>query len=50
MSITGYPKHSKDILKYSKYRWWLGMPLGDFIDRDADVFPNKEAVSTIRCG
>ena len=45
MSATGYPKHSKeDALKYSKYRWWLGMPLGDFIDRDADVFPNKEAV------
>ena len=45
MSETGYPKHSKeDVLKYSKYRWWLGMPLGDFIDRDADVFPNKEAV------
>ena len=45
MSATGYPKHSKeDALKYSKYRWWLGMPLGDFIDRDADVFSNKEAV------
>jgi 2,3-dihydroxybenzoate-AMP ligase len=45
MSTKGYPQHSKeDAQKYSKYRWWLGMPMGDFIDRDADVFPNKEAV------
>ena len=45
MNTTGFPKHSKeDAQKYSKYRWWLGIPLGDFIDRDADVFPDKEAV------
>ncbi len=45
MSTTGYPKHKEaDAKKYSDYRWWMGLPLGDFIDRDADVFPDKEAV------
>jgi 2,3-dihydroxybenzoate-AMP ligase len=45
MSPAGYPIHSKeDALRYNEYRWWLGMPLGDYLDRDADVFPDKEAV------
>jgi len=45
MRRTDYPKHNEvDAKKYSRYRWWLGIPLGDFIDRDADVFPDKEAV------
>ncbi len=45
MSTAGYPKHNKeDAQKYTKYRWWAGIPLGDILDRTADVFPNKEAV------
>lgn len=45
MSAAGFPKHKKkDADRYTKYRWWLGMPLGDLIDRAADVFPRREAV------
>jgi 2,3-dihydroxybenzoate-AMP ligase/mycobactin salicyl-AMP ligase len=45
MSAADFPKHKKsDAALYTKYRWWLGMPLGDLVDRAADVFPRKEAV------
>ncbi|MCX8023009.1 MAG: AMP-binding protein [Syntrophorhabdaceae bacterium] len=43
--MMDFPKHNKkDAFKYSKYRWWLGIPLGDLIDRAASVFPEKEAL------
>jgi len=45
MRTKSYPKHSRaDASKLSKYRWWMGIPLGDYVDRAADVFPGKEAV------
>lgn len=45
MSITEYPRHSEsDARKYSMYRWWPGLPIGDLIDRAADVFPGKESL------
>jgi 2,3-dihydroxybenzoate-AMP ligase/mycobactin salicyl-AMP ligase len=45
MSAAGFPKHTKkDADTYTKYRWWLGMPMGDLVDRAADIFPRKEAV------
>ena len=45
MKVSGFPKHTEeDARAYSKYRWWLGLTLGDVFDRFADVFPNKEAV------
>ncbi len=40
-----FPKHKpKEARQYSKNRWWLGLTLGDILDRTADVFPNKEAL------
>jgi len=40
-----FPKHkAKDVQQYSRNRWWLGLTLGDILDRTADVFPNKEAL------
>ncbi len=45
MNASDFPKHNEqDAAKYTKYRWWLGMPLGDLVDRAADIFPRKEAV------
>jgi 2,3-dihydroxybenzoate-AMP ligase len=45
MSLTGLPKHrAEDVQRYSRYRWWMGLTLGDVLDRFADVFPEKEAV------
>ncbi len=45
MNPADFPKHKKkDADRYSKYRWWAGLPLGDLVDRAADVFPRKEAV------
>ena len=39
------PKHkARDVYQYTKNRWWLGLTLGDILDRTADVFPSKEAL------
>jgi 2,3-dihydroxybenzoate-AMP ligase/mycobactin salicyl-AMP ligase len=38
-------KHrARDARQYSRNKWWLGMTLGDILDRTADVFPNREAL------
>jgi 2,3-dihydroxybenzoate-AMP ligase/mycobactin salicyl-AMP ligase len=40
-----FPKHkARDARQYSRNKWWLGLTLGDILDRTADVFPNKEAL------
>jgi 2,3-dihydroxybenzoate-AMP ligase len=45
MNAADIPKHNeKDAALYTKFCWWTGMPLGDLVDRAADVFPRKEAV------
>ena len=33
-----------DVAKYEKLRWWMGLTLGDVLDRVADVFPGREGV------
>ena len=44
MSVE-FPKHSRDqVENYVNKRWWLGLTLGDILDRVADVFPTREAV------
>ena len=30
--------------RYEKKRWWLGLTLGDILDKNADVYPTKEAL------
>ncbi|NWG01652.1 MAG: AMP-binding protein [Syntrophaceae bacterium] len=37
-----YPKEFLDL--YYKKRWWLGIPLGEMLDRTCDLYPNKEAL------
>ncbi|MDD5204080.1 MAG: AMP-binding protein, partial [Desulfobacterales bacterium] len=45
MSESVIPVHrEEDVRRYSRNRWWLGLTLGDILDRFADVFPDKEAV------
>jgi 2,3-dihydroxybenzoate-AMP ligase len=45
MIASDFAKHDKkDADLYTKYRWWMGLPLGDLVDRAADVFPRKEAI------
>ncbi len=45
MNPADIPQHNeKDVALYEKYRWWMGIPLGDLVDRAADAFPRKEAV------
>jgi 2,3-dihydroxybenzoate-AMP ligase/mycobactin salicyl-AMP ligase len=40
-----FPKHkATEARQYTKNRWWLGLTLGNILDRTADVFPNKEAL------
>ncbi len=45
MIASDFARHNqKDAELYTKYRWWMGLPLGDLVDRAADVFPRKEAI------
>ena len=45
MPIVDFPRHrEQDAEKYSKFRWWLGITLGDMLDKTADLYPNKEAL------
>jgi len=34
----------EDAKKYTKFRWWLGITLGDMLDKASDLYPNKEAL------
>jgi 2,3-dihydroxybenzoate-AMP ligase/mycobactin salicyl-AMP ligase len=45
MDGVEFPRHTEaEAEKYTKYRWWLGMTLGDVLNKTADVFPEKEAI------
>ena len=45
MSSITYPKHGEeDKEKYAHHRWWLGITLGDMLDKSADLYPRKEAL------
>jgi 2,3-dihydroxybenzoate-AMP ligase/mycobactin salicyl-AMP ligase len=37
------PYAQEDAEKYNALRWWYGLPLGDILDRAADIHPDKEA-------
>jgi len=37
-----FPKEWADL--YSRKRWWLGIPLGEMLDRTCDLYPYKEAL------
>lgn len=43
--MVDFPRHrGKDKEKYSTLRWWLGITLGDMLDKAADSYPRKEAL------
>jgi 2,3-dihydroxybenzoate-AMP ligase len=37
-----FPKEMVDL--YYRKRWWLGIPLGEMLDRTCDLYPYKEAL------
>ena len=37
-----FPKEFVNL--YYEKRWWLGIPLGEMLDRSCDLYPNKEAL------
>jgi 2,3-dihydroxybenzoate-AMP ligase len=45
MSLEGYVGYKKeDAEKYTRHRWWLGLTLGDLLDKAADLYPRKECL------
>ncbi len=45
MPTEGFIEYKKeDAGKYTKMRWWLGITLGDMLDKASDLDPNKEAL------
>ena len=45
MKLEGVtPYKNEDAAKYNRLRWWPGIPLGDFLDKAADLYPEKEAL------
>jgi non-ribosomal peptide synthetase component E (peptide arylation enzyme) len=41
--FTPYKKEDAD--KYNRLRWWAGIPMGDFLDKAADIYPEKKRLS-----
>lgn len=45
MTYEGFTPYDPSVAEiYVKRRWWLGITLGDILDRSADLYPTKEAV------
>jgi len=45
MSLKGFTQYKKeDADKYNKFRWWMGITIGDILDKVADLYPHKEAL------
>jgi non-ribosomal peptide synthetase component E (peptide arylation enzyme) len=45
MAVERFTVHRKaDVDKYYKFRWWLGITLGDMFDKASDLYPGKEAL------
>jgi 2,3-dihydroxybenzoate-AMP ligase/mycobactin salicyl-AMP ligase len=45
MTLAGCTPYKKeDADKYNRLRWWAGIPLGDMLDKAADIYPDKEAL------
>jgi len=42
---TGHtPYAAEDAALYTRRRWWLGLTMGDLLDKAADLYPHKEAL------
>lgn len=45
MPLEGFTPYDPELARlYDKKRWWLGLTMGDTLDRAADMYPDKEAV------
>ena len=45
MKLEGFTPYQKaDADKYNRLRWWPGIPFGGFLDKAADIYPDKEAL------
>jgi len=45
MTLEGFTPYKKeDVDKYNRLRWWAGIPMGDILDKAADIYPDKEAL------
>jgi len=45
MVFEGFTPYDSDAAKhYSKQRWWLGLTLGDMLDKTCDLYPEREAL------
>jgi non-ribosomal peptide synthetase component E (peptide arylation enzyme) len=45
MKLEGFtPYDPKAAALYKKRRWWLGITLGDMLDKSADLYPAREAL------
>ncbi len=45
MSLEGFTPYDPQLAAlYDRRRWWLGLTMGDTLDRAADMYPGKEAV------
>jgi len=45
MTLEGFTPYKKeDADKYNRLRWWAGIPLGDYLNKAADIYPDKEAL------
>jgi 2,3-dihydroxybenzoate-AMP ligase/mycobactin salicyl-AMP ligase len=45
MAVEGFAGYRKeDVEKYYKFRWWLGITLGDMFGKATDLYPGKEAL------
>ena len=43
--MEGFKQYSEeDSSLYTKHKWWLGLTIGDLLDRTADIYPEKEAL------
>jgi non-ribosomal peptide synthetase component E (peptide arylation enzyme) len=45
MTIEGFTPYAEEVTRlYEKKRWWLGLTIGDVLDKSSDLYPSKEAV------
>lgn len=45
MALEGFTPYDPELAAlYDRKRWWLGLTMGDTLDRAADMYPGKEAV------
>jgi len=45
MELEGFTPYDPDCVQlYEKKRWWLGLTMGDTLDKAADLYPQREAL------